>query len=318
MQIPTAPATNIGRSRRRDALVLAAFLLLSSGAACRSERPTETPPDEPPKASAAVGAQETETPQAVPDEVKGALEEIRKRGSCNKVMGCKPAEVLEHAGTVAIAPIEELLRRTGGDGQYRARLVRVLGRIGDPAAAPFLRELLGDGQWLIRVEAAIALGRVGDRSAVPSLEERITASRSTGGAAERAAAAYALVKLGEGAYRSDLAATLTPEAVRAQNWGFTTTAVELAAELGMSETLPGVRLAARHADVFLRKAALTALGRLGDKSSAGLLVDALDDPIPSARRTAEEALRMVTGQKLKGPEAWRAWCERTSCRGAEL
>ena len=245
-----------------------------------------------------------------------ALREVRDKRRCNRVMGCSPADVLVRAGVISVEPIVDLLRRSQGDAYWRPVLVRVLGSIGYRDARPLLRELLTDPQWLMRTEAAIALGRMRDAESLDTLRTMLARTDEENSAAEHAAAGFALDRLGQADGRGALAAVLTPAAVARNNWGYTAIAVELAAELGLVEALPGIRVAAKHPDVFLRKAAIGALGRLGDRAATGALVEALGDTIPSARAAARSALEAITKEKRSDDE-WRAWCKAGGCAAPE-
>lgn len=312
----------------RNVLLSFMFSLLALSAGCsregsdpRSSEGSEPPPtvaptvgDRPAPAAAPEAEPEpASSPPALPA-VEQALREIRDKTRCNRVMGCPPAQALVRAGVASVAPAVDLLRRSSGDAPWRAELVRVLGVIGHRDALPLLRDLLDDPQWLMRAEAAVALGRMRDAEALPALESLMEGSTDADHAAEHAAAGFALVRLGRAdAGKAALLGTLTPEAVGRNNWGFTALAVELAGELRLQEALPGIRAAARHQDVFLRKAAFAALASLRDRQAARTLVEALGDRIPSVRTAARAALEAITGEKRTDDE-WRAWCE-AGCEG---
>ncbi len=55
----------------------------------------------------------------------------------------------------------------------RLHIAAALGRLGDPAAIPFLTKALNDEFALVRVRSALALARIGDKRAVPSLIEAV-------------------------------------------------------------------------------------------------------------------------------------------------
>lgn len=53
---------------------------------------------------------------------------------------------------------------------YRAEVILALGKIRDPRGEPLVLEALRDGQWRVRMHAAMALGDIGSAIAVPQLE----------------------------------------------------------------------------------------------------------------------------------------------------
>lgn len=306
----------------RNSLCLLVLAVVTWQASCRRSDPPQAArvPAEPPPtvgdgraaASDAGVAEAVEAP--LPPGVEEALRDVRDKRKCNRVMGCPPVEALLRAGVVSVAPMVELLRQSRGDAYWRPVLVRALGTIGHRGALPLLREQLTDPLWLIRTEAAIALGRMRDAESIDTLRSLLARADGEDKVAERAALGYALERLGVEGGRGALAEVLTPEAVSRNNWGYTAIAVELAAELGIRETLPGIRAAAKHPDVFLRKAAFAALGALRDGEAARLLVDGLDDSIPSARSVARGALEALTGEE-RTEEEWRRWCTNGGCEG---
>lgn len=306
---------------RNTFILLVFFASISSGACTRDDQPAKpattaptvgaTVADRPDRVSAPAPAAEHQggAPAPLPPAVEEALRDVRDKRRCNRVMGCPPIDALVRAGVVSVNPMVDLLRTTRGDAPWRTELVRALGTIGHRDALPLLRELVSDPLWLMRTEAAVALGRLHDAESVPALERLLAGSTDPDHAAEHAAAGYALARLGQAEVgHAAVLRTLTPEAVARNNWGFTTIAVDLARELALREALPGIRAAAGHQDVFLRKAAFAALAQLRDGGANRALVDALGDHIPSVRSAARDALEAITGEK-RTDAAWRTWCD---------
>lgn len=61
-----------------------------------------------------------------------------------------------------------------GTARDRFQALRALGRSGDPAAAPLIREALNDKELGIRVQAIEALGQLKDTKSVPQLKKIVT------------------------------------------------------------------------------------------------------------------------------------------------
>ena len=125
---------------------------------------SETPPIEPAQEARVAPAADAPDPT-----IAAALDAIRDRQQCNRVMGCKPATQLLQKGEEAVSPILEAVSRSRSDGYWRVRLVELLGQLRDARAAPVLEQLLRSNLWEIRCRAAIALGRA-DRALSVALE----------------------------------------------------------------------------------------------------------------------------------------------------
>jgi hypothetical protein len=91
------------------------------------------------------------------------------------------------------AKVDELCRAVIDDGNYKVRVqaALVLGKLGDPRAVPPLIKALGDANKTVRGIAASALGQLGDASAVEPLREllRRESDSFVRGQAEKAMAA---------------------------------------------------------------------------------------------------------------------------------
>jgi hypothetical protein len=99
--------------------------------------------------------------------------------------------VIARAGERALAPT--LARVVEEHGEFRARLIGVLGRLGDARAADALRQALADPEPRVRRRAASALGRL---EADPETDRALQAAYQNADLAERRAIAEALGKVG--------------------------------------------------------------------------------------------------------------------------
>lgn len=156
--------------------------------------------------------------------------------------------------------VAPLLRRIPRFRSWRdSALASMLAGMG-PAAAPHLREVLGDearDPW-VRAVAADALERLAD------LEAGDTAAR-----------------------------VVEREAGR----GLLAAALNLLAEVGRPEHLPAVRVRCASPDFVVRSRALRALGRLGLEEDAPRLRSALEDPSPWVALHAARGLGEVGGDE---------------------
>ena len=275
---------------------------------------TPTPPadasSDPNTTATKPGAAENST--SIPA-VAVALQDIKIKQKCNQVMGCKPQEQLVEVGSKAVPDILQALKTGNRTLPYFGYLVETLGLIKDPSATATLENLLETGGWTVRTQAAISLGRIGAKSAIGKLQKVADAPPSEMDLASRAGATYALARLGEAKRREDLAAMVTPESVRKENWGFMKITIDLVGELELHEALPGIRLAAGHKDFFMRRTAVRSLIKMEDKQAIQILVRLLSDPIPSIRREAKAGLVEITKQRFENEEEWKTWCKTHSC-----
>jgi hypothetical protein len=99
--------------------------------------------------------------------------------------------VIARAGERALAPT--LARVVEEQGESRARLIGVLGRLADTRAADALRRALADPEPRVRRRAASALGRLAPD---PETDRALQAAYQTADLAERRAIAEALGKVG--------------------------------------------------------------------------------------------------------------------------
>jgi len=183
--------------------------------------------------------------------------------------------------------------------------VRLLGRIGGPAAKAMLLGVLQDPQQQeAHPEAAWALGELGGRDSAMALLQALDSPK----AATRQAAAEALARLAR-REKDRTGEDWTPRALQALR------------SRSVEDESPAVRQAAGQAAVEMdpaggdlvdqwtallqdrdpqrRLAAARALGARGDLRAVPALQKALSDPQPPVREAAREALQAITGQPLQ-------------------
>jgi len=166
----------------------------------------------------------------------------------------------------------------------RARGALALGRIGDERAVPLLRTLLEDPAPAVREQAAFAAGILGEDALTSALTARLTG----GDAAVAARAAWAVGMIGSKAGAESLAAVLR---------GAGTPALRVACLGGLwrfSEAAADAALPyAGDPDPAVRRAALYALARRPQASSARVLTACLADPDPQSAALCARALGLI-------------------------
>ena len=242
--------------------------------------------------------------------IESLLGDVTTRQKCNIVMGCPAeAELVAH-GNEATAPIINRFRTLSKPTYQKYHLIDLLGRIGDAAALPFLRECLDQRHWEARTRAAIAIGALGARTELTRLSERLQ-SAPVRDHAYRYALAYAVEKLGGEGGQAVLLEGLQADAINSRNWGYTRVAVERIRELGITQACPLLPQAIRHKDIFLKKAGILAAGDLECKGPEVLraVATGLRERVPSVRKTARGALQKLTGITFSSAEQWEEYAK---------
>ena len=164
--------------------------------------------------------------------------------------------------------IRWLISRIGKDEYYVSGHLAVdasgreLKKIGR-RAVPYLVRAINNPNENVRREIVLTLWGIGDKSAAPALLQSL----------------------------SDSSPHVREMAILA------------VARIGIKEGIPRLRVMAQSADehTYNRRAALWALGHLGDEASRPVLLRALEDPDPSIRRDAADGLAALEQQHaLKG------------------
>lgn len=253
-----------------------------------------------------------QTPQLLA-EVSAALDAIRVRQNCNRVMGCRVGEKLVSYGTLATGPIISLLKNTPHNAHYWPKLAKIIGKIGDHDAIPFLVSQISTDDGAARAEILAAFGRIRDESVQDILTQFADGNAEAITERDRIAARFSLVKLGFTNYRSALARNVGSFAADRQNPMDTVLALELTLELDMRECLPDFRALSKHSNVFVRAQAVANMATMSDTANFPALIDRLDDELPATRRTALHTLQMATQQEWTTKEDWMIWCQKTHC-----
>ena len=223
----------------------------------------------------------------------------------------KATESLGRLGTPAVGPLTASLRSENVDVRWMAAVA--LGEIGDPAAIPALMAALDDEDAYVRSRAALALGAIGE----PAREE-VAAALSDGNARVRRGAAIALGSIGgekvvealvetlrdpDGGVRQRACAALGDigepavqpliEALGTENELLRRGAIAALGLVG-KPAVPALAMALRHGDDRRVPAgAVRALGEIGDRRSADILIRALEDEREEVREAAREALASI-------------------------
>lgn len=291
---------------RRDLPLLLAFLGLftAAGPACK-----DSPPKPPP------GPTTRLTPVARPAvthgdaKLAGFLTELPKRGQCALLRGCPVAEELVRVGRPAVEPLIRLYERTSGDKHWRKTLLRVLGRIGDPGAVPFLLERLQDPKERLPADAALALGHLRAEEARAPLETLRAAAAERGDVALQLTTAYALTRIGAEEYRSAAVSGLASETRARLDAGRLLVAMEVVRWLDAREHEDAVVALLDHESLFVRRNAVLLARDWRLRAAVPKLIARVEDTSASVREAAIEALQRLSGKRYKRTRAqWDAWC----------
>lgn len=184
-------------------------------------------------------------------------------------------------GAMDMSVVMSVSADANADARQRWVAIRVLGKVGGPAAREQLLARLKDDMPAIRVAAASALGDLGDPMAVQPLIDTLEDPALL----VRAASADALGQLGDRRAVSALAAQLTDR--------------------------DGYH---RGNSLWVRKHYAEALGHIGDKAALPALLVGLDDPDPSVAEASVRAMEEIAGftfsegrTAAEQKAAWKRW-----------
>jgi HEAT repeat protein len=226
------------------------------------------------------------------------------------------ARVLGQLGnTTAVKPLIKALSETSAAAVHiRAEAARALGRIGDSSPIPKLIDAVGDPEDKIRTYAIEALGAIGDARAVAPLIRELSGFRQAG----RAGIIQALGGLGSSDAVEPLMAVATDQphtylngyALQAlaqlgdsrivplilHERGWHQELVQVLKSLGSSAQPPLVEELRTGEKPEIRALAALSLGDLGEDSSMGSLITALQDPSAQVQKAAARALAQIHTQ----------------------
>jgi HEAT repeat protein len=253
-----------------------------------------------------------------------ALARVRERRAVPLLVDCledpfrreRAGAALREFGAAGVdALIESLQQPRALDGEEvrpslerRAESARLLGELGDPRAAPALREGLTDAARDVRVAAAVALARLGAGRATITLVPPLLEGARSESASVADECAAALVAIGPEAAPA-AAAALSDEADRAgarREAAPTPVLRRLARVLGALGDAGTAALVALSHDArpLVRGLAVANLGRAPATILDTVLGDATHDPDSRVRRTAEGVRRVTGGRTAPAPPPW--------------
>ena len=190
------------------------------------------------------------------------------------------------------------------DALVRAHAATTVGRIGDPAGAPILLQLLTDPDSGVQTEAAFAIGLLRDGAAVPEMVRRLESFPAATTSETDIEIVTALAKIGSGPAAQALAGLLGRHPpTGAQEDLATAQALLEAWRLGA--LAPGDRLVAyvRDGQGLWRRNAVFSAARLRLPAAAAALVDATTDADPLTRQWAARALTAELADSARIPRS---------------
>jgi hypothetical protein len=155
------------------------------------------------------------------------------------------------------------LVKTTKDSDAKWRAVRILGNLRYQPAVPLLLESLSDPHHYVRANAARALGDMKVAAAAKPLTELLKTEKD-GGVIQQTSLALG--------------------------------------NLGHSDAVPVLKIAAKHEDVQTQMWVLQAIGRLGGKRDVPFLAGFLSDRSSSVQMSAARAIEVLTGADFGFPK----------------
>ena len=199
------------------------------------------------------------------------------------------ARVLIRIGSPAVAPLIAAVRDKSGPVESRADAALILGRLGDPAAIDALAQLLEDERYQLREAGSRALSQIGEPAVdrlilVTKSSDRLISLGKPSVAPSREAAIQALGAIGTPAVVDVLIKALSDPASGIRN-----AAVKALGETRSELAVAPLMMVLLDESSSLRSPAAAALARLGRIALPGLTT-ALRDTRPSVRVLAAQAL----------------------------
>lgn len=209
-------------------------------------------------------------------------------GVVSALLAGRPSEVPARSPETAAPDLVPLLRSRSSERRYEAAIA--LGRTGDQAAVPALKDALSDPDPGVRWMALEALGAIGG-PALPVLIGLLDSDDVD----LRWGAAVALGDIGDPAAIGSLVTAL------GDSDRYVRTRAALALSVIGVPALPPLAAASGSEDAGVRWAAALALGKIRSPESIETLSTLLADPDRSVRWKAAEALGVLGGASVVGP-----------------
>lgn len=256
-------------------------------------------------------------PEAQDEAVRQALHDLRDKFLCNGVSGCKAEPILVDAGWTIRPTLEQIFLQAPAQASWRARTVRIIARLRDPDALPFLLGQLDDREPEVQTYAVWGLGLLDARQVRARLTRIARDEATLWLAGPKLSALWVLHRWGE-AWAGEAFVRYLRQlsqqqmAAVALTWG-----AELCADPRAPDcdgVLPAI---ARHPGFLARRQAVRTMAQQPARGQEAVLIDVAGDNVRSSAELAEDALRRLTGQPLHGADAWRQWCAEVDCRSWE-
>jgi hypothetical protein len=252
-------------------------------------------------------------PEAMDEGLRQALHEFRDKFQCNSISGCRSEAVIVGYGWAARPYLEQLFQLAPAQASYRSRAIRALAQLRDPATQPLFLRLIQDRDPDVRAYAIWGLGLLDARGLRDRLVRVAHEEASAWLAPARFSALWALARWGD----EDAAVEYVQLVKTLSEQQMAGPALTWAAELCARDDAPDCRqvlpLLARHPGFTTRRQAARTMTAHPVHGYEAALVDLAGDSVRSIADAAEDALRRLTGESLKGAEAWRTWCQQTRC-----
>ncbi|HKP85424.1 MAG TPA: HEAT repeat domain-containing protein [Blastocatellia bacterium] len=198
--------------------------------------------------------------------------------------------VLWRIGPPAVEPLIALVQDKSATPETRSAAAQTLGMIGDVRAIKSLMLLLRDDRYFVRQQAAFALGQMGDGA----IDQLLDAANSSSPATKESA----IEALGN--FKSPRAVDKLIDALSDSNATVRSAAVKALGETSSERALTPLLSMLKDESSALRSQAAAALARLGQVALTGL-IGSLRDNRPYVRQLAAEALGDIGSKEAVAP-----------------
>jgi HEAT repeat protein len=244
----------------------------------------------------------------------------------------RAAALLVKLAPDCITPLVGYVRN--GPAEARLAATAALGMLGEPAVKPLLAAIPSSKPAGVAGTAALLqigsgspdLAKAIEKAAEPWLKSKNADLRGSGvrlvarfgGADAMPVVIDALTSDDEGIRKSaaECAAAIGEPAVpdlihclNAEDEKVVDAAVDALSDIG-DPAVPSLRKMLKAPIDQVKGSACAALGNMKNKPSVPFIIPLLDDPSPTIKDDAREALESIAGEKLENKDAWLAWWEK--------
>ena len=258
--------------------------------------------------------QPASTGEEVLDEgLRLALTELRDRFKCNGISGCLAERKIHDFGWKARPFVERLVARSRTKDRWRARSVRIIAELEDPAAAPFLLAQTADQDDAGAAYALYGLALIDGPAYLDQARQATALPNNLLYGMRRLSGHWLLHRHGKAADRVRFAEAMKPLAQQvlassALRWG-----LYLCMRPETADCSSIYHQTARHPAFVVRRQTVRAIAVQPVRSHAPALMELINDPVPSLARKSRHLLHQIApNSTARTFREWQNWWRHSS------